>query len=174
MVAPAAAEPSRSPTLAVRVAGAFGAMEELTWAAPEVDLIGSVELGRGYLQAAIGYAPIDSHTFLSDGQLVRAGLGFGTRFGGARAALALDVEHVAYHADPDVLAAHPGVDLLARRGGFLPTIGFEASRPVLGAVALGVFARVGLRELALFETDDGDRLDARLLLAGVFLELPLR
>jgi hypothetical protein len=170
--APAAAEPDR--TVGVRVAGAVGAFEEITWCAPEVDFVGTLRVRGGFLAIAAGYASLDNHTFVADGRSFRLGVAGGMRFGRVRAAAALGLEFVAFHADPDVLTEHPGVDILARRGGLLPTAGLELAYPIGASTAIGVFTRVGLRELTLFDTAAGDRGRARLALAGAFIELQIR
>ncbi|MEO8698754.1 MAG: hypothetical protein ABI867_01890 [Kofleriaceae bacterium] len=165
----AAAEP-----IAVRAAGGVGAMNETTWAAPEVDLVATFAIRSGFAQLAVGYSSIDNHTFLADGRSIRAAIAGGTQLGPVRAALVFELAFVAYHADPDVLAEHPGVDILVRRGGFLPSAGFELAYPIGASTRIGVFARFGLRELTLFDTPTGDRGRARLVLAGPFLELAIR
>lgn len=161
-------------SLSLRLSAAAGAFDELTWAAPGVDVVGSFDLGaRGFLAVAAGYAPLDNHDFLSDGCLFRAGAAGGLALGThTRLAAALDLELVAFHSDPDVLARHPGVDLVVRRGGVLPTAGLELSRALTPQIAAGAFARLGLRELTVFETAS-ERERARLMLVGAFVEFRL-
>jgi len=173
LATPAAGEPERS--VSVRVSGAVGALEEITWAAPEIDLVGTLVRGRGFLSLAAGYASFDNHTFLSDGRMLRLGVAGGASLvAGVRAAATFAIEDVAFHADPDVLTRHPGVDLLARRGGLMPSAGLELSYPIGASTVIGVFTRLGLRELTLFETSSGERGRARLVLAGAFIELQIR
>jgi hypothetical protein len=161
--------------LSARISVAFGVMDELTWAAPEIDLAGTLDVGeRGYVSLAIGYAIVDNHTYFADGRSGRLELAGGARaFGRTRVGATLGVEYLGYHADPDLLTEHPDVDQLELQGGILPTAGIELSHPI-GRMRLGAFTRVGLRELTLFETTAGERERARLVLAGVFLALPLR
>jgi hypothetical protein len=170
----ASAEPTHS--AAIRVSGGAGSFGELTWAAPGVDLVGTHRFcSRWSVSAAIGYAPVDNHTFLADGRIVRAALaGSMTLASKVRGALVVDLEHVAYYADPDVLEGHPGVNLVERRGGFTPTIGLEAAYPLTSALAIGAFARASLRELSLFEDGAGRGGSARFVFGGIFVDLKLR
>jgi hypothetical protein len=115
--------------------------------------------------------------------MVRLAVAGGARVG-ARGALRLAgvaaLEYIAYHSDPDVLAEHPGVDLLVARGGLSPALGLEASLDVGASVAVGAFARASLTDLAVFREGDadpataGDETRARLILAGLFVDFRLR
>ena len=174
LAGPAAAEPAWSAS--VRVAAAYGVLEETTWAYPEVDVVGALAIGeRGYVALAAGLTPLDNHTYLSDGRVYRAAVAGGaTVVRRIRAAVALGLESVSFHADPDVLADHAGVDILASRGSVIPSAGLEVSRPIGASTVIGVFTRIGLRELTLFDTGSGDRGRARLVLYGVFVELRIR
>jgi hypothetical protein len=160
----------------VRVGGAFGKLEELTWAAPEISLAGTLGIGaRAFVVASAGYASLDNHTFLADGRAIRFAVAGGARvLERVRAAATFGLELVAFHADPDVLAEHPDVDVIARNNAVLPSAGIELSRPLGASTAVGVFARIALRELTLFETPSGDRDRARLVLAGAYLEVRIR
>jgi hypothetical protein len=171
---PASAEPA--PSVAVRISAAFGALEELTWSAPEVDLVGTLPVGeRGFVAAAVGYSTLDNHTFLSDGEDIRFAVAGGARvLGELRVSAALGLELIAFHSDPDVLALHPDVDQIVHRRGTIPSANIELRYPLGASTAIGVFTRIGLRELTLFETSSGDRAAARLVLAGAFIELPIR
>lgn len=169
---PAAAEP---PTIAVRVSAAFGTMKQLTWEAPEVDLVATFPLGaRGFVAVAGGYAIIDNHTYFADGRTGRLAVAAGGTLGAVRIGGELGLELVGYHADPDLAAEQPDVDQLALQGGLLPTVGATASHRITDTTAIGVFVRVGLRELTLYETTAGDRERARLVLGGAYLELAIR
>lgn len=169
--APAAAEPRA----AIRVGAGVGWLEQTTWAAPEVDLVGTFDVGaRGEVAVAAGYLSLDNHTFLADGRAVRIAVTGGARLSRClRAAAGLDLAYVAYHADPDVLADHDDVDLLARRGGLMPGATVELARRIHRSTELGVFARVAFTELELFDAPSGARERARLVLGGVFLALAL-
>lgn len=163
----------------VRLSGAVGVLEQMTWAAPGVDLVGTLRLGasrRAHFGVQLGYAPVDNHTFLSDGLLARAALMGGTELAAGKIGLdaIVAVDYVAFHADPDVLEDHPGVDLLARRDSIVPVVGVEAAYRVRDAMRLGLFARVGLSTIELFRDQDGVSGDARLVLAGFFIEFRLR
>lgn len=172
LACPVAADPDR--VAAVRIAASVGALEETTWCVPEVALVGRFRLRGGFVAIAAGFASLDNHTFVSDGRTFRLAIAGGMRVGPARAAATLGLEFVAFHADPDVLTEHPGVDILASRGGLLPTAGFELAYPIGASTAIGLFTRGGLRELTLFDTAAGDRGRARLVLAGAFIELQIR
>lgn len=164
----------------LRVWAAWGTLEEMTWAYPGVDLVGTLRFGpsrRGFIDLQLGYAPLDNHTFLADGRMMRLGMAGGVRLLASKALrlsgmFALDV--LAFHADPDVLADHPGVDLVASRGGVFPTLGLEASHDVRASMAVGVFGRAGLNQVALFDQPGGEERRARLVLAGFFVEFRLR
>jgi hypothetical protein len=174
LASPAAGEPERA--VAVRVSVAVGALEEATWLLPEVDLVGTLPIReRGFVTLAAGYASLDNHTFLADGRTFRlAAAGGATVFGRVRAAAGFGLELVAFHADPDVLTEHPDVDILETRGGLMPSASLELSHPIGASTAMGVFTRVGLTRLTLFETSSGERSDSRLVLAGAFIELQIR
>jgi len=163
----ASAEPS------VRIAGSVGHCKEVTWTAPVVELVLARDFGRTFGHVALGYSPVDNNTFLADGQIIRLAVAGGRTFGRVRVGGVLDIESIGFHADPDVLANHPGVDILARRGGFVPAAGVEAAYRS-GATSFGVAARVALRKVELFDSPSGDRDDARLVLAGPFLDVRLR
>lgn len=172
LVHSAAAEPRFTPS--VRVSAAFGALEEYTWAYPEVDGVVTLGLGdRGYASALIGYTRLDNHTYLADGRSIRLALAGGvTVFERVRAGATFSLELVSFDPDPDTLRNHPDVDIFTARGGVLPMGGLELSRAV-GATRIGLFTRIALEDLRLFDTPSGDRLDARLVLGGAYLELPL-
>jgi hypothetical protein len=165
---------------AVRVWAGWGDFKELTWAYPGVDLVGTLRFGparRGFVDLQIGYAPLDSHTFLSDGRMTRLAMTGGARLL-ANAALRLSgtfaLETVFFHADPDILAEHPGVDLLASRSGVVPALGLEACYDLRSSMAVGIFGRAGLTEVTLFRDEvSGEEARARLLLAGFFVEFRL-
>jgi len=124
--------------------------------------------------AAGGLTSIDNHTFLSDGRDYRFELSGGaTVVQRLRAGLLLGFESITFHADPDVLAEHPDVDILASRGSLIPTLGIALSYPV-GSALVGVFNRAALRKLELFDTPGGDSLSSRLLLFGAYVELRLK
>jgi len=175
-----AAEPP-SPTtrpwsVGIRAAIGYGAMEETTWAYPEVDVVGALRLGdRGFVSLAGGYTPLDNHTYLSDGRIYRLALASGgTIAANVRGAVTVSLESVSFHADPDVVADHPGVDILASRGGLLPMAGIEAAYPIGESTVVGAFVRVALRDLELYDTPAGERGLARLWLPGVYIELTIR
>lgn len=172
----ASAPASAEPTVDARISGAFGSLGELSWSVPEVDAVVTLPVGeRGFVTAVAGYSTLDNHTFLSDGEDIRFAVAGGARvLGDLRVSAALGLELIAFHSDPDVLALHPDVDQIVHRRGTIPSANVELRYPLGSAVALGVFTRIGLRELTLFETSSGDRKTARLVLAGVFLELPIR
>ena len=163
-------------TASLRVGGAAGVLDELTWAAPEIDVAATFDLGtRAFIVATIGYTLLDSHTYLADARAIRFAFAGGVRVvERVRAAATVGLELVAFHADPDVLAEHPDVDVIARRDATLPSAGLEISRPLSRTAAIGVFARVALRELTLFDTPSGDTDRARLVLAGAYFELAIR
>jgi hypothetical protein len=171
LTAPATAEPLHP---SVRIGGSFGSCQELTWTAPAVELVVAQNFGGGFGHVALGYSPVDNHTFLADGQIIRLAVAAGVTRHRLRVAAVLDIESIGFHADPDVLAKHPDVDVLARRGGFVPAAGVEAAYAVTSAVSFGVAARVALRELELFDSPSGDRDRARLVLGGLFLDVRLR
>jgi hypothetical protein len=163
-------------TLSMRVSAAMGTFGEATWAAPEVDLVPSLRLGRGYAELQLGYAPLDNHTFLSDGRIVglAAAGGICLLDGGAlRLGGSLAVDSVAFHADPDVLTDHPGVDQLVRRGRTVAVAGIDASYALSAHLSLGLLARASLGRITLFDTPSGDHQDARLVLVGGFAEMRL-
>ncbi len=168
-------EVQAEPELGVRVSAAAGHFEEITWTAPGVDLVGSVAIGGGFLELSAGYVPIDSHVFLADGEIVHGALAGGIPLGDrVRAAAVFDLAYVAYHGDPDLLVEHPGVDLLTRNGGITPSVGFEVAYRFTRVASAGVFARVALRQLTVFDDEAGDRARARLVLGGAFLDLRFR
>lgn len=169
--APAAAEPG--PELGVRLSGGAGVLDELTWSAPEVDVAVRHRVGPLWLGAAVGYAPIDNHTFLSDARVVRVAADAAIARGRLRLAGVASLEHVAFHADPDVLADLPATDLLRRRSNLLPAAGVEASVAVEPRAALGIFARVSATRVELTGTGDGGVRRARLALIGAFAEYRL-
>jgi hypothetical protein len=172
--APVVAEPP--PPVAVRVSGSLGSLAELTWEVPEVDVVGSLAAGaRGVVSALAGYAYLDNHTYLSDGEDIRFQVAYGARvLGDLRASAALGLELIAFHSDPDVLAQHPGVDQIVHRRGTIPSANVELRYPLGAVTSVGMFVRVGLRDLTVFDTPSGDRLTARLVLFGAFIEMPLR
>ena len=182
---PAAAESPEDAGLdrlgaAIRVSAGFGVLEEYSWSYPGVDLVGTVRFGperRGFVDLQLGLAPLDNHTYLADGRTTRAGLAAGVRAlrgHRLRAGALFALEDIAFHADPDVLAEHPGVDLLAGRGGLTPVAGLEASYELGRATALGLFTRASLTRLTLFDAPSGERATARLILAGFFIESRVR
>jgi hypothetical protein len=179
---PASAESTRRLDVSVRVSAGFGAFEEYSWAYPGVDLIGGLRLGacgRALVELQLGYATLDNHTYLADGRLVRLGLAGGVRLlraGALRLAGTFELDMLAFHADPDVLAEHPGVDILASRGDWVPAAGVQAVYEVTPVLALGLYARAGLSRVALFRENDvdpqaaGEETRARLMLAGVYAQ----
>jgi hypothetical protein len=179
VASPAVAEPARAEpawNVSVRVAASYGTLEENSWAYPEVDIVGTYALGaRGFVELAGGYTPVDNHTYLSDGRAYRVAIAGGAKVvAGIRAAAALGLESVTFHADADVLAEHPDVDIVASRGRVLPSANLELAYPVRPSTSVGVFTRVALRELTLYDTPAGDRERARLVLFGAFLQFQLR
>jgi hypothetical protein len=142
-----------------------------------VDLVGALRFGparRGFVDVQVGYAPLDNHTFLADGRMIRLAMTGGARLlasGALRLSGTFALENLIFHADPDVLADHPGVDLLLSRGGLVPALGLEAGYDLGSSIAVGVFGRAGLGDVALFRDDDsGEEKRARLVLAGFFIE----
>jgi hypothetical protein len=175
----AAAEPepaTRPWSVGIRAAIGYGTMEETTWAYPEVDVVGTLRLGdRGFISLAGGYTPIDNHTYLSDGRIYRLALASGgTIAARVRGAVTVSLDSVSFHADPDAATEHPGVDILASRGGLLPMAGIEAAYPIGESTLVGAFVRVALRDLELYDTPAGERGLARLWLPGVYIELTIR
>jgi hypothetical protein len=148
-----------------RISGGIGAFGELAWSAPGVEAIGALWLGaarRGYVDVRLGFAALDCHTFVAER---------------TRVAATLSLEQLFFYSDPDVLPEHPGVDLLAERGGLVPAAGIETSFEVRPALAVGAFARMSLTDIVQFresETDpqlgDGEEGSAYLILAGLFFE----
>jgi hypothetical protein len=164
-----------------RISGGIGAFGELAWSAPGVEAIGALWLGaarRGYVDVRLGFAALDCHTFVSDGRVARLTVGGGARVAErTRVAATLSLEQLFFYSDPDVLPEHPGVDLLAERGGLVPAAGIETSFEVRPALAVGAFARMSLTDIVQFresETDpqlgDGEEGSAYLILAGLFFE----
>lgn len=174
----AAASPPRLGA-SIRVSAGFGSLEEYTWAYPGADLVGTLRFGprrRGFLDVQLGYSPLDNHTYLADGRMERLAVIGGTHIlPGARLRLGaiFALEHIDFHADPDVLAEHPGVDILVGRGGLTPAAGLEAGLQLTGVTSVGVFTRVSLRRLELYDAG-ADVGRARLVLAGFFVESRLR
>jgi hypothetical protein len=173
--------------VALRVSVATGHLAEVTWAYPGVDLLGTLRFGparRGFVELQLGYVPVDSHTFLADGRAVRLAVAGGARFLPGRALRlggSLAFEGLFFHADPDVVIEHPGVDLLASRTGFFPAAGLEASYDLSAAVLAGVFGRAGVTDVVLFREGDvdpeatgGEEGRARLVLVGFFVQVRLR
>lgn len=171
LATPAGAEP----TLSARVGAAFGSFEDLTWEAPEVDLALTFRIApRAFVSIAGGYAILDNHRLLSDGRTGRVELVGGVMVDRCwRAGLTIGVVLAGYHTDPDLLVDHPGVDLVASRGGVFPTGGFELARRLTSTIEVGAFARIGLTELEVFEAA-GETLDARLILGGAFVGFAIR
>jgi hypothetical protein len=172
-----AASPAAADRVAsLRVGGAAGVLDELTWAAPEIDVAATFDLGeRAFVVGMIGYTLLDNHTYLADARAIRFAIAGGVRVvERVRAAATLGLELVAFHPDPDVLDEHPDVDVIARFNATLPSAGIEVSRPLSRTAAVGVYARIALRELTLFDTPSGDTERARLVLAGAYLELAIR
>ena len=181
--APAHAEDTPRAEVAVRVSAGLGAFEELTWAYPGVELVARMRLGasgRGLVEGALGFAPVDNHTYLSDGRMQHTSLGAGVALG-ARHALRLQgtasLGRLLFHADPDVLLEHPGVDLLLPRAAWVPIAGVQASYQVTSHLCLGAYARASLSQPVLFRENDQDpqatgaETRARLLLFGLFAEM---
>ncbi len=169
----AAAEPAWQAS--VRVAAGYGVLDETTWQYPEVDIVVGRAIGEGFVAASAGYAPLDNHTYLADGRVQRLAIEGGARVvERVRAAAALGLDFVSFHADPDVLMEHPGVDILPSHHPVLPTASVQISRPLGDTVTAGVYVLVALRALELYDGGGGDRGDARLVLGGAFLELRLR
>ncbi len=165
----------------VRISAAVGSFDEVTWTAPGVELVVRVDLGTGsrtlgdaFVAVTAGYAPIDSHVNLADGELVHGAVIGGLSRGRVHVAGIVDVSYVAYHGDPDVLVEHPGVDLVKREGGVTPSLGLESGYRFSSTVAAGGFVRAALRELTVYDGGAGDTARARLILVGAFLELRLR
>lgn len=158
----------------MRVSAAFGTFEELTWEAPEVNLVIAFDLGpRAVLSIAGGYAILDNHNYLSDGRSGRLEVGAGAVFGKVRVGGIVGLTLIGFHSDPDLLADQPDVDLVVSRGGLVPTAGFEVSRSLGATLRTGVFARVALRRLEVFDTAT-DRETARLILGGAYLGFVIR
>lgn len=177
----AAAEPLDRVSAALRVSVGQGVLEgERTWAMPGVDLVGTLRFGperRGFVDLQLGFSPLDNHTTLSDGRMNRIAVVGGVRLGERqriRVGALLALEDISFHADPDVLAENPGVDLLVGRGDVVPTAGLEASLDVGAVTTIGLFARAGMTRLTLFDTPTGDEGQSRLFLGGAFIELGLR
>lgn len=168
--AAAAADPGGPVDASVRLSAGAGVLDELTWSAPGLDLAARARLDGLRLGVAVGYAPIDNHTFLSDARVLRiaAAAGFGS--GDLAIDAVASVEQVAFHADPDVLAGLPDTDLLRRRSDALPALGIEASLKASARVSVGAFARVALARLELTGDGDGGARRARLALFGLFAE----
>lgn len=160
-------------SLSVRVSAGAGALKESTWTVPCVALVARHAVHDAFVQGELGYSPIDNSTYLADGQVIRLGFAAGLERARVRAAGVIDIESIGFHADPDVLVDHPEVDIAPRRGGFVPTLGAETALRITDTVSAGAFARVALTRLELFDSPSGDRGTARLVLAGVFLELRL-
>lgn len=179
----ASAETPRRVDASVRVSAGFGALEEYAWAYPGVDLIGRLYLGargRALVEMQLGYTPLDDHTYLSDGRMWRLALAAGARLaprGALRVGGTVALEKYAFHADADLLIEHPGVDLRLPRGAWVPAAGVQAAYELTPVLALGLYARAGLTEVALFRENDqdpqatGPETRARLMLLGVFAEL---
>jgi len=161
------------PGAELRVAAAWGTCEETTWAYPEVDLLGRLDIGRGYVALSLGYTPFDNHTFLADGRIFRAALMIGAHVRRLRIGGAITLDSVSFHADPDVLAEHPDVDQLVPRHQSVPTAGLEGGYQITPTFELGVFARVSLTELELFDSPSGDRQTAAYVLGGVYADFRL-
>jgi hypothetical protein len=177
----AVADPLPRLGAAIRVWAGWGDFQELTWAYPGVDLVGTLRIGaarRGFVDVQVGYAPLDNHTFVSDGRITRLAMTGGARLlasSALRLSGSFSLENVFFHADPDVLADHPGVDLLAPRGGLVPALGVEACYDLRSSIALGVFGRAALADVALFrDGDSGEEKRARLVLAGFFVDFRVR
>jgi hypothetical protein len=172
LASPAAAERTAS----LRAGVAVGALDEMAWTWPAIEVAGSFDVGtRAFVTAGIGYSSLDSHTFLSDGRTIKLAVAGGVRVNPrVRVAATAGVELVAFHADPDVLANHPDVDQLERRTATLPSVGVDAAYRLGAVAAIGAHARIALTELTLFDSPSGDRERARLVLAGAYLELSIR
>lgn len=171
LAAPAAAEPPRAD---LRLSGAIGSLEELTWTGPGVELCGRLELGRALVGLRLGYAPIDNHTYLSDARVISATASVGLERDGLRAAAIAGLEHVAFHADPDILAELPDTDLILRRSELVPTAGIEGAVDLAAYAAVGLFARGSPGRLELLRDADGRQRRGRLLLIGAFVEIRIR
>jgi hypothetical protein len=177
----AAADPLPRLGGAVRVWAGWGDFEEFTWAYPGVDLVGTLRFGpalRGFVDVQIGYAPLDNHTFLSDGRMTRLAMSGGARLlsnGALRLSGTFALENLTFHSDAGLLVEHPGVDLLPERGGRVPALGLETCYDLRSYMAVGVFGRAALTEVTLFRDDDsGVEEHARLVLAGFFVEFRVR
>jgi len=170
---PAVADPPR-PGAALRVSAAYGWCEEKTWEYPSVDLVGELAFEHGFLALSIGYAPFDNHTFLADGRSVHSVLAGGVIADRTRVGVAAGLDSVSFHADPDVLTEHPGVDLLASRHQVVPTLGIELGYRVADTIELGVFGTAALTELDLFDTPTGDTGSARYVLGGLYADFRIR
>ncbi len=153
---------------------AFGTFEELTWEAPEVDLVATFGLGpRGFVSIAGGYAILDNHNFLSDGRSGRLEIGAGAVVDKLRIGATIGLTLIGFHSDPDLLVDEPDVDLVVSRGGLVPTAGLEVSRAIGATLRVGVFARIGLRTLEVFDTaTESER--ARLVLGGAYVGFAIR
>jgi len=160
--------------LAVRISAAVGSFDETTWTAPGVELVGRLDTGGAFFGATLGYVPIDSHVNLADGEIVHGSLAGGIARGRVRLAATFDLAYVAYHGDPDVLVRHPGVDLVVRQGGVVPSLGGEAAYRFTAALSAGGFVRGALRELVVYDGGGGDVARASLVLVGAFLDVRLR
>lgn len=157
----------------VRISAAIGSFDEVTWTAPGVELGVRARFGDAFVTATAGYVPIDSHVNLADGEIVHGTVIAGVQRGAWSVAGIVDLSYVAYHGDPDVLALHPGVDLLKREGGVTPSLGIESGYRFSPTVSAGGFVRGALRSLTVYD-DGGDKARARLILVGAFLEMRLR
>lgn len=182
----AVASPLSRLDAAVRVSAGMGMLEERTYAYPGVDLVGTLRFGasmRGFVDLQLGYVPLDSHTYLADGRMMRAAMAGGTRLltsGALRLGGVFALETITFHADPDVLTEHPGVDILVSRSRVVPALGLEMSYDVSASLAVGAFSRVDLAEVVLFREGDmdpqasGEEERARLVLFGLFAEVRIR
>jgi len=175
LTGPAAAD---SPwNVGVRVSAAYGVLSEKTWAYPEVDIQAEYRVApRAFVTLAGGYTPLDNHTFLADGRIYRLELAGGALFAGGviRTTAAFGLELVMFHADPDVVTDHPGVDILASRVSVLPSLGLAATHRLTRFSDLGVYTRLALSKLELFDAPNGDTGSGRLWLAGAQLDVRFR
>jgi hypothetical protein len=161
----------------VRVAAAYGVLSEKTWAYPELDVLGEYRLTpRAFVTFGGGYAPLDNHTYLADGRFYRLELAGGALLAhdDVRVTGAFGLESVTFHADPDVVTDHPGVDILASRSAVLPSVGVAATHRLTSFSDLGVYTRLALTKLELWTAPNGDSDSARLWLAGAQLDVRFR
>jgi len=161
----------------MRVSAAYGVLSEKTWAYPELDVFGEYRVApRAFVTFAGGYAPLDNHTYLADGRFYRLELAGGALLAHdvVRVTGAFGLESVTFHADPDVVTDHPGVDILASRSGVLPSLGVAATHRLTRFSDLGVYTRLALTKLELWDLPNGESDSARLWLAGAQIDVRFR